>query len=279
MIDGINVLISKISISLKCVVGHVIIHEYQGGQWFMRIAICDDDKVFVDTAKNEIEKWLSLSDISSQILIFDNGIDLITESKRKPIDIIFLDIVMPLLNGIGTAKKIREFDDKAKIIFLTSTKEFAIASYKVEASDYLLKPVDFDELSKALYKVTQELQKEQSSIVIQTTDGFKKVYLNEIEYVEAAYKGTTISLVSGVILKSVAPLYNFEQQLSTEAGFFKCHRSYIVNLLNIDTFIKREVITKTGYRVPVARTAQKDFKEAYISFYFLSTKGENSLNN
>ncbi len=234
----------------------------------MRIAICDDNKVYIDEAKTQIDKWLSLSDISSQILIFDNGGDLITENKRKPIDIIFLDIVMPLLNGIDTAKEIREFDDKTKIIFLTSAEEFAVASYKVEASDYLLKPVDYAELSKALYKVTQELKKTQSSIVIHTTGGYKKVYLNEIEYAEAAHKGTTISLISGITLKSVDPLYIFEQQLSIEAGFFKCHRSYIVNLFNIDTYSQSEVKTKTGRRVPIARTAQKDFREAYVSFYF-----------
>lgn len=234
----------------------------------MRIAICDDNKVYIDEAKTQIDKWLSLSDISSQILIFDNGGDLITENKRKPIDIIFLDIVMPLLNGIDTAKEIREFDDKTKIIFLTSAEEFAVASYKVEASDYLLKPVNYDELSKALFKVTQELKKTQSSIVIHTTDGFKKVYLNEIEYAEASHKGTTISLISGITLKSVDPLYFFEQQLSIEAGFFKCHRSYFVNILNIDNYSQGEVKTKTGKRVPIARTAQKDFREVYISFYF-----------
>ena len=234
----------------------------------MRIAICDDDRVSIDEAKTKIDKWLELSAIASQILLFDNGSDLIAECGRQPIDIIFLDIVMPLLNGIDTAEEIREFDDKTKIIFLTSFEEFAIASYKVEASDYLLKPLNYDELSKTLYKVTQELQKSQSSIVVHTADGFRKVYLNEIEFAEASHKGTIFSLISGATLKSVDPLYYFEQQLTVEAGFFKCHRSYIVNLLNIDTFIQREVITKTGYRVPIARTAQKDFKEAYISFYF-----------
>lgn len=243
----------------------------------MRIAICDDDRVSIDEAKAQIEKWLSLSAIASQILLFDNGSDLIEESRQEPIDIIFLDIVMPLLNGIDTAKGIREFDDKTNIIFLTSSEEFAIASYSVEASDYLLKPLNYDELSKALYKVTQKLHKAQSSIVIHTADGFRKVYLNEIEFAEASHKGTIFSLISGAVLKSVDPFYYFEQQLTVEEGFFKCHRSYIVNLLSIDTFIQREAITKTGYRVPIARTAQKDFKEAYISFYFLSAKGENFL--
>lgn len=234
----------------------------------MRIAICDDNKVYIDEVKTQIEKWLSLTAISSQILTFNNGGDLITENRHKPIDIIFLDIVMPLLNGIDTAKEIRKFDEKTKIIFLTSAEEFAVASYKVEASDYLLKPVNYNELSKALNKVTQELKKTQSSIVIHTSDGFKKVYLNEIEYAEAAHKGTIISLISGVTLKSVDPLYYFEQQLSIEAGFFKCHRSYIVNLYNIDTYIQNDVITKTGKRVPISRAAQKDFKDAYIAFYF-----------
>lgn len=241
----------------------------------MRIAICDDDQVCIDVARAEIEKWLSSSGLSSQILIFDNGDDLIKENRHKPIDIIFLDIVMPLMNGIDIAKEIRTFDDSTKIIFLTSAEEFAIASYKVEASDYLLKPVDYDELSRALNKVTKELQKTQSSIVIHTADGFKRVYLNDIEYVEALHRGTVFSLTSGAALKSIKPLYYFEQQLSIEEGFFKCHRSYIVNLLNIDTFMKSEVITKTGNRVPIARAIQKDFKEAYISYCFFNSRGEN----
>lgn len=239
----------------------------------MRIAVCDDDKICIDAVKAAIDKWLALSKISSQILIFDNGDDLILEDRCQPIDIIFIDVVMPLLNGIDTAKEIREFDSKAKIVFLTSTKEFAFDSYKVEASDYLLKPVDYEEFSRVLYKVTQELQKVQSSIVIHTADGYKKVYLNEIEYAEASRKGTNLSLVSGVSLSSVDPLYYFENQLSMEVGFFKCHRSFVVNMLNVDTFIKNKIITTTGYRVPVSRTVLKDFKEAYISFYFSNRKG------
>lgn len=238
----------------------------------MRIAVCDDDKIYIDAIITAIDKWLALSKITAQILTFDNGDDLISEDRRESIDIIFLDIVMPLLNGIDTAKEIREFNSKAKIIFLTSTKEFAIDSYRVEASDYLLKPIDHEELSRVLYKVIQELQKVQSSIIIHTADGYKKVYLNEIEYAEASRKGTTLSLVSGASLRSVDPLYYFEQQLSMEAGFFKCHRSFIVNLLNIDAFIKNKIITTTGYRVPVTRTVLKDFKEAYISFYFPNRK-------
>lgn len=234
----------------------------------MRIAICDDNKVYLDETKNQIEKWLSSSAVSSKILIFDNGSDLITENKRKPIDIIFLDIMMPLLNGIDTAQRIRNFDDKTKIIFLTYSKEFAVDSYKVEASHYLLKPVGYDELSKVLSKLIQELKKTQRSILIHSIDGYKKVYLDDIEYAEAAKKGTIIHLVKGVSVKSVDPLYYFEKQLDIKAGFFKCHRSFIVNLLNIDTFIQNDIITKAGNRIPISRTVQKAFKEAYISFYF-----------
>ena len=240
----------------------------------VRIAICDDDKDCIHEAKASIEKWLDFSGIASQILTFDNGDDLISENKCEPIDIIFLDIVMPLLNGIDTAKEIRDFDERTKIIFLTSTPEFAVASYNVEASDYLLKPVDYEHISRVLFKVTQELQKVKSSIVIHTTNGFKKVYLNEIEYIEAAHKRTNIFLVSGIVIKSIDPLYYFEQLLSNTTGFFKCHRSYIVNISNIDSLALNEVNTKTGRRVPVARKMQKYFKKEFIAFYFQSEKGE-----
>lgn len=243
----------------------------------MRIAVCDDDTACVDQAKALIEKWIALSGIDTEIVTFDNGDDLIAENMCQPIDIIFLDIVMPLLNGIDTAKEIRDFDERAKIIFLTSTSEFAVDSYSVEASDYLLKPVDYEQISRALIKVTQELQKVQSSIVLHTTDGFKKVYSNEIEYIEAAHKCTKVYLISGTAIKSLNPLYYFEQLLSDKAGFFKCHRSFIVNISNLDSLAPNEVITKTGKVVPVARKVQKHFKKEFIAFYFQNEEGEGYL--
>ncbi len=245
-----------------------------GGAAVMRIAVCDDDKECIDEAKALIEKWVALSGIVTEIVTFDNGDDLIAENRLEPIDIIFLDIVMPLLNGIDTAKEIRDFDERAKIIFLTSTSEFAVASYNVEASDYLLKPVDYEHISRALFKVTQELQKVKSSIVIHTNDGYKKVYINEIEYIEASRKRTNIYLISGTAIKSLDPLYYFEQILSDKVGFFKCHRSFIVNISNLDSLAQNEVITKTGKTLPVARKLQKYFKKEFIAFYFQNERGE-----
>lgn len=247
------------------------------GAAVMRIAVCDDDRACSDEAKVLIEKWIALSGIDTEIVTFDNGDDLIKENRCEPIDIIFLDIVMPLLNGIDTAKEIRDFDERAKIVFLTSTSEFAVASYNVEASDYLLKPVDYEQISRVLNKVTQELQKAQSSIIIHNTDGYKKVYINEIEYIEASHKCTKIYLISGAAIKSLDPLYYFEQLLSDKAGFFKCHRSFIVNISNLDSLAQNVVITKTGKDVPVARKVQKYFKKEFIAFYFQNEEGEGYL--
>ena len=106
----------------------------------VRIACCDDDKNHLNTIKNMIDSW-NQCPVLLHTDIFDEGDALIQAHAKQPYDIIILDIVMPLLNGVDTAREIRTKDKSVKIIFLTSSKEFAFESYRVKASDYLLKPV------------------------------------------------------------------------------------------------------------------------------------------
>ena len=99
----------------------------------IRIGICDDSSAFLHQTKFMIDHWDNRpQDIITEL--FEDGDALILAHSQKPFDIILLDVVMPLLNGIEAANELREKDKNVKIVFLTSSPEFAVASYTVKVS-------------------------------------------------------------------------------------------------------------------------------------------------
>ena len=235
----------------------------------LRLAVCDDQIECLNTTKHMIERWAIDCDIPVQIKCFDNG-DSLIESIRSAgtMDIIFLDIMMPLLSGMDTAREIREIDKTIKIIFLTSSPEFALESYSVKASGYILKPVKYEQLSEMLSDCTFALKKEPKNLLLKTAVGYQKIYLRDIEYIEAQNKRIAFFLNSGRSLLITEPLYSFENKLLTQDGFFKCHRSYIVSMPYVDSFTSGAITMKSGCQIPLSRGIGKAFQDAYFSFMF-----------
>ena len=234
----------------------------------MQIAICDDDESFLQNAFSIIKRWSEESGIPVKIFCFDNGDDLINQSNINHMDVIFLDIIMPLFNGMETAKELRKYDKSVNIIFLTSSPEFALESYEVKAGGYLLKPVVYDKLKKLLDDYSRSFDIEPKNLILKTQYGYQKLYYSDIEYIEAQNKSILFYLRNEKIVKTIETLRFFESKLNIEEGFFKCHRSYIVYIPNVDNFNTSEIITKSGKCIPIARGYGKVFKEAYFSFMF-----------
>lgn len=175
---------------------------------------------------------------------------------------------MPLLNGIEAAEEIRQQDKSVRIVFLTASAEFAVDSYRVKASNYLLKPTNPDQLYHCLDELLADFRQDAKAIPIRSRHGIHRVELNRIEYVEASNKDVIFSLSDGQIILSPEPLYTFEDQLLVSDGFFKCSRSYIVNIHRIDTYTAKEIRMRSGCRIPIARSHQKDFETTYFSLLF-----------
>lgn len=234
----------------------------------LRVAVCDDNSDFLDQSINFIERWSEQSKTPLEIFRFDNGDELIQKSTAVPIDIIFLDIIMPFLNGMDTAKEIRQTNRSVKLIFLTSSPEFALESYSVKAHDYLLKPITYEKIKTILDECNHDLNKEPKHIVFKTAFGYQKLFYYDIEYAEAQGKRVTFYLRSGETVNAVEPFYSFVKRFENCNDFFKCHRSYLVYLHNVDHFNMTEIITKSGRRIPIARGYGKAFQEAYFSRIF-----------
>ncbi len=234
----------------------------------LRIAICDDEARSALDTKALIEQWSAETGHETELHCFDNGDSLINETCSEKYDIIFLDIVMPLLSGMDTAKELRLKDKSVKIIFLTSSAEFALQSYAVKASDYCLKPITYSRLKEIMDDCLASINRESESLTLKTAGGFQKIYLHEIEYIESQNKRVFFFLKNGKAVEVVQQLYTFESVLSCSKGFFKCHRSYLVYLPNVDNFNSIEIKTKSGRRIPIARGYGKAFKDAYFAVMF-----------
>jgi DNA-binding LytR/AlgR family response regulator len=234
----------------------------------LRIAVCDDEPSFISQLHSILSAWRqNLSRFSVES--FDNGDALLKSHAESPFDIILLDVVMPMFNGIEVARELREQDAGVKIVFLTSSPEYAVESYTVKANNYLLKPIDHAKLYQCLDELCDELlDKNQKSIHIRCTNAIHKIPLSNIEYVEAQNKHTLFTLRNKPFLESIDSLYHHEDMLTLTDGFIKCHRSYIVNINHIDTYTTKEIRMRSGYRIPISRNCQNDFENAYFSYTF-----------
>ena len=233
----------------------------------MRIAICDDQQSQLDQIRQMILDWKGYPGTLT-VRCFENGDDLLQAHLAAPFDIIFLDVLMPLLNGMETAKKLRQADMTVKLVFLTSSPDFAVEAFSVKASNYLLKPLDPDKLHRCLEELSEELHTSARKICIRGIHTLHQIPVADIEYIESQNKRILFVLSNGETILSGEPLYAYEEKLPLEDGFFKCSRSFIVNIHRIDTFTAKEIRTRSGARIPISRSCHREFKRAYFSVLF-----------
>jgi len=239
----------------------------------LRIAVCDDMPDFLDQIQQCILRWPDGPDRVS-VDTFTDADTLITSHSHTPFDIILLDVVMPLLSGIDAAKEIRQQDKSVKIVFLTSSPEFAVDSYRVKASNYLLKPLESGNLYACLDELAEELRASARKICIRGIHAMYQIPVADIEYIESQNKRILFVLSGGETIISGEPLYAYEEKLTLEEGFFKCSRSFIVNIHLIETFMARELRTRSGARIPISRSCHQEFEKAYFSVLFGTAEEE-----
>lgn len=149
----------------------------------LRIGICDDECYARDALRLELEKLLE--ETEEIVYEFSCGETAVSWLKKHPgeIDLLFLDVEMKGVNGIRTAEQIREFDTRIQIVFVTGFRDFVFEGYRVQAVDYLVKPVDADRLSSVLSRVRRQLEQvRQKQFVFQNGDGVYRLYQDEIQY-------------------------------------------------------------------------------------------------
>ena len=233
----------------------------------IRLALCDDSKEYLIQMKSAIDQWANTS-FNMSVDTFMDGDELLQAHFLNPYDILLLDMVMPLGNGIQIAREIRENDKNVKIIFLSSTTDYAFEAYSVKASNYLLKTYPMEQIIKSIEELVQQIHSSSSYVHIPSSGVMHRIQFSEIEVVEAQNKRVLFHLKDGRKLLSNEPLYVYEKILLSDKEFFKCHRSYIVNIFQIGSFTNKEIVLKSGNRLPISRNLLKEFEATYFSVLF-----------
>lgn len=240
----------------------------------LKIAICDDDVQELTRLTNLLRKYQEERNISLKYVSFTNAIELLESIRKVSYDILLMDIVMPGFNGMEAAHEIRKFDNKAKIIFLTSSPEFAVESYAVNAYYYLLKSCAAEKLFPVLDSFFLDSQKEKAALHIKTASGMLSILFNRLEFVEVINKKLYFHLTDGSVKEIYGSLAEFEPQLLNREEFIKVHRSCIANMSCIQELNPRELITYSKHRAPLSRLLYGKVREAYMQYLFVE-KGVN----
>lgn len=228
----------------------------------MKIAICDDDRIFREMLKNSIDKYRQEMRLSIDFVEFSNGQDLLNYVEN--LDLIFLDYQMDGIDGLETAKILRRKNNICKIIFITNFPEdFIYESFKVEPFRFFKKPASESELVSALNDYIRQ-QKLLYPIIINTPTEQIKVGTSEIIYLEGDGKYCTIRTTERVFHSSKT-LLQIQTSLPKHC-FFRVHKSYIVNFYYIDSYSNTCVNLTNGEKAQVSRNAYTKFKKEYKAF-------------
>lgn len=240
----------------------------------MRIAICDDDEQELAQLSKLVAEYQSRRKVKSDCRIFYNGSDLLRNMKGGEYDLIFLDVLMPGINGIQIARELRDLDQNVKLVFISSSPNFALESYNIGAFHYLLKPANADSLFPLLDKVEYELSRQDEyGFLLQNRKGIVRISYAELEYTEVINKKLFFYLTDGTVYETTAALSEYEERLLTRPEFIKTHRSYLANLSRIQSVDIHSAVTKSRRVIPISRSRHHLVRDAYMKFIQQSESG------
>ena len=231
----------------------------------LRIAVCDDDAAAAEWMRAQAEKWAQNGQLQVCADVFSSAEEFLYAGEQTcPYDILLLDVEMDKLSGIDLAKRIRKEDRRAEIIFITSHFEFCGEGYEVDALHYLIKPVAEEKLHEVLSKAAEKLREHPRMIVLDTEGETLRIREDEILYAEAFLHYIAVHTKDGVrqVKENISA---FASRVGD--GFFRLHRSYLVNLAHVVKITRAEAELSDGTMLPVARGRYDELGRAFIERY------------
>jgi len=212
----------------------------------LRIAICDDSREDRKLILDFVCDYYKKHDMDAQIDDFETAGKLL--SAEETYDIYLLDVIMPDMTGIETAKQLLKKNEAPVIIFITSSLESAVDGYRVNAAGFVLKPLVQQDFEETLRRVMeQNFKSREASISIVHNRVPMELKLSRILYFENR-------------------LNELQEELKPQACFLRCHQSYIVNLNYVEALEPMGFLMTNGQTVPVSRNFYKECKHVYYRF-------------
>ena len=232
----------------------------------MRIAIVDDVQRERDVLSDYLRRFAAENDCCIEVDQFSSAEELL-DGYRMIYDILIFDIDMPGVNGIEAARQIRVKDKNTVLLFVTNVAQYAINGYEVDAIDYIIKPISYYDFTLKFHRaIGKAAQRKDVVIVLETSEGTRKVKISQIMYVEALGH-YLIYHVGEHAYRVRGNIKNHEQQLRTY-NFCQIHKSYLVNMEHIEEIRTGELLI-AGITLSIGRV----YKETLLQRYFKYVRG------
>ena len=229
----------------------------------LSVAVCDDEILECCNLAAAIRKLLEGMGIPYTLARFYSGRELL--EAKEAFDIIFLDILMEGLDGMETARRWREQTGERLLVFVSSSRDYVFDAYDVEAFQYLVKPVDEGKLRHVLGRaVERERQLFREYIVVSRDRQVRKLFLDSVRYFEIRGRQIEVHEEQGVFTwyEQIGAL---EKQLEGK-GFFRCHKSYLINLGHVEVYNRQEAVLDNGERILIARRRYEQFCQEMVAY-------------
>lgn len=230
----------------------------------LQIAICDDETSQRTKLKSILTPWLELKNLPFSLHDFSSGADLCNAYRKTKFDLIFLDIEMPELNGVETAKALRQMDTYGKLIFITAYPDYVFQGYEVHAFHYILKPYQENKLLQVTENALNDLQKEtQDFFLLPNGSGSIRLRLQNVLYFYSD-KRQIIAVTTEDIPQKTLTFYGKLDDLQKQLPEYFCriHQRYLINLRQIQKTDEANVWIE-GEKLPLSRAHKQSFLIAF----------------
>lgn len=231
----------------------------------IKVAICDDDYLIAHQIENIIWSTCNREKIKVDTEVYYSGITLAQEvCIGQKFDLIYLDIEMENGDGISVAKSIREKDENAIIIFVSSYDKYMMELFRLDVFSFIKKPIDNDTFSKTFLEANQKICSKNFFFSFKYRNQEYKILCSEILYFESKGRQISTHEKSGEVCVFNGKLSDVEKNLEKgKIPFLRIHQSYLVNYFGIRSKTKSEVTLINGVGLPISEERQKKFSIDY----------------
>lgn len=235
----------------------------------LKIAICDDEKEFCDSAERMLKLYTEEKGVSFQADTFGVPSDLADMTEKGTIyDVYLLDIYMPGVTGMSIATELRNRDIKSPIIFLTSSTDHALEAFGVDATHYLLKPYTKDSFYVGMDKAMQSIASHKNdSVILKVDNDYRSILVSKLIYCEAEDKYQRLYLENGERLLVRISGMELYKLLSEFDCFYHCGRAHIINLNHISRVTPDGAVFKNNMQLNLPHTVLAGLRSAFFDYF------------
>ena len=235
----------------------------KGAADMLKIAVVEDDVNYARQLSEYLCRYERERGAELTVTQFSDG-DQLIEGYRPEFDMILMDIEMPLLDGMETARLIRRTDPEVVIIFITNMAQYAIQGYEVDALDYVLKPISYVAFSQRLDRALRRMKKrEERYLTVSTREGVRKLGVSQIYYVESQGHTLLYHTNQGIVSSS-GTMRDLEKELEP-LHFFRGNKGYLINLEHVSG-VREGCALVAGEELLLSRSRKNAFLEALTNY-------------